>query len=569
MLSSRSSSLGSLQNLFSSNKRSSREPRATGDPVRSPFRDPDVEDEILVSGPDQNRIPTPNGNPDFEVEYQDSVGAFDSDDDNGTAEVRYTRNHPLGRMFLALATDSTRQAKKTKLTAMESNIDEFCRDFCNYMRTSNARMNSAINCAISNAETNWVNKEFNTYRYNMSVEPPPAKYFSPKPVIANTQQRNEILRTFPTRHKFTGVPKDGSMDVVEFLRLVRTAQMQARLSEDEFKDMLLASTTGKPHALLVAWMSHDDDIPTLFHNLMIHFDRSMSPETAKQQLHEYRAPKGATLAKVEAHIMLLADRASVMLPLGPARDTYYNMERVQSLIKCLPPHSSGLVQSKYNDLSAKINRAATASQLSNALNGLRHVIDKDIQEHGVDRKFKPTIKSTRYSNTANSDDKIMRTRRLTAYSVSQSQTNSSSSSNSAYRHRPQPSYNSSSQNTFRTLGHQRGRNIHTHRHGHQGSANFQPLGRRDQSDRFLPRQGGFGRPQNTRHHQGHYCSLCGKKDHVSAQDCPHMVTDQGKIIKIMPTLGTCNACPARITPRLNHPSSLCPYRKGGPLERSN
>ena len=63
MLSSRSSSLGSLQNLFSSNKRSSREPRATGDPVRSPFRDPDVEDEILVSGPDQNRIPTPNGNP--------------------------------------------------------------------------------------------------------------------------------------------------------------------------------------------------------------------------------------------------------------------------------------------------------------------------------------------------------------------------------------------------------------------------------------------------------------------------------------------------------------------------
>jgi hypothetical protein len=62
--------------------------------------------------------------------------------------------------------------------------------------------------------------------------------------------------------------------------------------------------------------------------------------------------------------------------------------------------------------------------------------------------------------------------------------------------------------------------------------------------------------------------LCGHRDHVSSQDCPFMIDNQGKRLKIMPTLGTCNACPAKVNPRLNHPSSLCPYRKGGLLEGS-
>jgi hypothetical protein len=36
----------------------------------------------------------------------------------------------------------------------------------------------------------------------------------------------------------------------------------------------------------------------------------------------------------------------------------------------------------------------------------------------------------------------------------------------------------------------------------------------------------------------------------------------------MPTLGTCTACPTSVNPRLNHPTLLCPYRKGGPFSKS-
>ena len=533
--------------------------------VEPPFLDPELEDETLEPAPGRSQVLTPSGQQEegYSREY-----SYSMDPEQEPEEVRLTRNHPLGRMFLALVSDSTRNAKKANIKDMDSNIDQFCADFCKYMRMTNTKMEQSINCAISNAEINWINREFNTHKTNLSVEPP--DNFSRKKVILNTHQRNDMLKIFPTRHKFTGSVKDGSMDVVEFLRLIRSAQLHTGLSEEEFKEMMLASTTGKPHALLVAWMAHEEDVPTIFHNLMIHFDRSISPEVAKQQLHEYKAPKGSTLAKVETHIMLLADRAAIMLPAGASRDSYYNMERIQTLIKCLPPHSSSLVQSKFNDLSAKLNHAATAAQLSCALNGLRHVIDKDIQEHGADRRLKVATKIKPYQN--------IRPRRVNTFSVSQPINNTSQLMNNAHRYNSRtnslhsslrPVSHRSRITTYHT-GQARGKSSsHRGRSIAHRNPNFQQLGHRDNTGRFLARRSGPQRPNTFRQTQGSYCSLCGRKDHTSAQGCPFIVTDQGKNIKIMPTLGTCSACPARITTRLNHPSSLCPFRKGGPLEGSN
>ena len=64
-----------------------------------------------------------------------------------------------------------------------------------------------------------------------------------------------------------------------------------------------------------------------------------------------------------------------------------------------------------------------------------------------------------------------------------------------------------------------------------------------------------------------YCSLCGKRDHRASHGCPYMVTDAGARVNIMPTHTLCDACPQFVKPRLNHPSMMCPYRKGGPLSQ--
>jgi hypothetical protein len=64
-----------------------------------------------------------------------------------------------------------------------------------------------------------------------------------------------------------------------------------------------------------------------------------------------------------------------------------------------------------------------------------------------------------------------------------------------------------------------------------------------------------------------YCSLCGRRNHLASQGCPFMVDDKGIKVNVLPTHSTCTECPPRITPRLNHPMQLCPYRKGtGPFK---
>ena len=64
-----------------------------------------------------------------------------------------------------------------------------------------------------------------------------------------------------------------------------------------------------------------------------------------------------------------------MLPTGPSRIAYYNMEIIQTLIRCLSPSASSLVQGIFNSLSARLGRAASATELSQTLNLQRHAID--------------------------------------------------------------------------------------------------------------------------------------------------------------------------------------------------
>jgi len=337
--------------------------------------------------------------------------------------------------------------------------------------------------------------------------------------------------------------------------MVKQDQAQCNLSETEFKEMLLASTTGKAHMLLLEWLSNNDDPSAIFHNLLLHFDRRITPEDARQQLNVYKAPKTANLTKVLAHIMLLEGRAITVLPRGPARDAPYNMEIVQTLIRCLPTTSSILVQNTYNQLCARLGRAAKADELSRALNPFRHAIDIDIKNNGVDQ-------NKRQTNTRNFNKYTPRPQKYTSYCVTTQQG----------QNRPQ----NFRQNGFRP------RNVNNNRrHFGSGSNNNgvgtyfgKTQGSGQGYGNRSPTQAHFNnfRSHNTRSNRMsynkdnlNYCSLCGQKDHKAKDGCPNMKNDAGKSITVLPTHTTCSLCPTKIYPRLNHPSVVCPFRKGGPL----
>jgi len=493
---------------------------------------------------------------------------------NPGIQRKFTQNHPLGKILLDLVSDTYELSKKTKRSGMDVNIEDLCRNFYNAVRLDRVQVTRAVQKANMEFENQLIEKEMNSHLLNDNTNPP--KYYSPIPTLLTSGDRNEALKTFPTQKpRFSGQPTKDNMDIIEFLSAMRTAQEYCKLSEKEFKQFLLLCTTGRAHTLLMEWINLEETVPTLFHSLLMHFDKRLTPEAAKAMLFTYKAPKNLPLNEVETNIMLWVSRAASVLPAGPSRTAYYNMEVIQTLIRCLPPFSSAKVQSVFNTLSARLGRAARAVELSRALNIERHAIDNDIRQNGIDRN----------QNNRSMQKKM---RRVTSYAVA---IPVQSPVTKAVRIQNTPpkrlNYRSSSRVTKTRVYNNNAAPMHTNRsqprvfntrnpHRINGSNN-QPRaganqnGNRNTNNRYSQ---GFRRPPNrnnsdknhrSRSQPQNYCSLCGRKDHLASQGCPHMVSDQGVTIGVMPCHSTCKLCPPSVRPRLNHPSTLCPYRKGGPF----
>ena len=519
---------------------------------------------------------------------------FDSPDssvDQMSQQAQFTRNHPLGKILINIYSELCDLADKTKVKEMNNEMGELYTGFYNAMRLSKSNTRRQIKQATEELEQNLIENELNSHLVNDNSEPP--KYFSDIPVLVTPQKRSEAMKTFPTRQRFSGnINRDNGSDILEFLSNMRTAQSYCNLSQDEFKEFLLLCTTGRAHALISEWIDLNEPIPTIFHNLIMHFDTRITPEHAKELLFNYKAPKDATLRDVEMNISQWASRAATLISKGPSRVAYYNMEYVQNLIRCLPPISSGMVQSTYTALSTRLKRAAYATELSRALNINRHVIDSDIRTNGGEpnkkqmhkknskgrnnkfqaRNFSSFLASAQQSSDQNNNTletpDLMNVQSLPpqVYVLSPQQVTHSgraeNKKNPQHRRNSNNNNNKNPNHAFRPNGmsNSNGTGNNPGRTHNSNIDNTQRLNqRRKNRNGRMHNKNQFGTKQNN------YCSLCGKRDHLASQDCPYMVNDDGTHLMVMPTLGTCKVCPPSVNPRLNHPSQICPYRQGGPL----
>jgi hypothetical protein len=539
-------------------------------------------DENLTKGIDDINVDI-NFNP-YEVSQDDDMvyrapELILSDDNslNPARQVTFTKNHPMGQIILNLIRDVSTLAQKANLKEMDTDVKEVCTQFYNAMRLGKSTTNRQIKQSAKDLEEQLIEKELNGHLLNNNTKPPTE--FSPVPTITSSHLRNEAMKCFPTRSpKFSGSPsRDGGTDIIEFLSSLKTAQEYCNLSEKEFKQFLLLCTTGRAHALLIEWINLDESIPTIFHNLVMHFDKRLTPESAKELLFNYKAPKSLSLKDVETNIMLWVSRAATTLPAGPSRVAYYNMEIVQTLIRSLPPHSSARVQSVFNTLSARLGRAATATELSRALNIDRHSIDLDIQRNGADRNQR--IQRSLGSN------KPKKTRSGATYTLTAPQTNIiqgpplrrrvNKDQIRAHKTIDIPPVHTTTRRVYNTsipMSSYRSRSSSGQRQKRFPNSESMRHQRNMRAAKQLSFRGAMSRSQSRnrseKNNDKDYCSLCGKKDHLSSDGCPYMVSDSGTRVDMMPTHSTCTLCPRYITPRLNHPSSLCPYRKGGPFSKS-
>ena len=497
---------------------------------------------------------TPHGrrspvDPDHPVheDHDDDHSYYDSD---GEMPEHFNRLHTdqLGRILLNIMKDQFQLAKKCNLKNMHTNMDEMCDSFNEFLQVNEVKRRENKMETQQEMENKMIQKQLNGHLQKQAFKPP--AYFSPTPVINNSiSKTSEIYKLFTNRNnKFSGNPKD-SLSLLEFINSMNAAQEQAKLSEKEFKAMLLACTTGEAHKFLVDWSENsNEDVASTYHQLGLRFDNRIDPETARNDLFKYVATKDKTLAQVEGDIMALAYRACDIYPPGESRTMARDFEFCNSLIRSLPAKSSELVRRAHGDLSTMLPKAPTATELSRSLHNLRHIIDRDIKQNGADpsRLSRPRFqkgKSARkpYANYG-IDRSVTPSRSATAFAES-----------ATYKSPP----TRDSRRTQRD-GHKREKSTQKNPSGGQNGSN----GARRKTSNTSSR-----RPFNKR--KGSSCSLCGQYNHQEPDTCPNMVTDSGTHIRLHPIQGTCSECPGNRKNTLHHPKSLCPWRPAGIFRKSS
>ena len=145
--------------------------------------------------------------PDIEMDrssHQSDVNLYDIE------EYALLQDNLLGQIILQLATDCTALARKSGLREMETDLSSLCQKFQQAMSQSDEKVK--FTCAQVTAEENKraLDRELNSHLLNMEIAPP--EYFSPTPVLTTPSKMADTHKLFPTRHKFSGAKRDGSMN---------------------------------------------------------------------------------------------------------------------------------------------------------------------------------------------------------------------------------------------------------------------------------------------------------------------------------------------------------------------
>ena len=493
-------------------------------------------------------IPPPSGH-NRNVEPDINIFPEDYNEPELHASIKFTREHPIGAILVKLAQDNTALARKTNLRGVETNINDLCTTFHAAIQLEKEEMENKLIQTHENIEQALIFKDLNSHKINSAVSPP--EYFSMEPTLTTPSRRAEALKIFSCHTKFSGLKQDNSISILEFLHTMKSAQEQMMLSESEFIDRLLICSTGHAHELILQWRNNGEDIHTIYHNLLINFDKRLAPEDAKVQLNNYKIPKSCTLARAEAQIMMLAGRSASSYPEGPSRTMSYNLDACNALIRALPRTSSATVNNLWNQLSARLGRHATFAELSRNVNLYRSSIDTDIREHGGESSHKNTKRiPTKRTVGVNRN-------RYVSYNVT-SQINRPTLTRGYPNKNNNNPMRKNTSFTPRPLILKQLYNKHTTNNRNQPPHPSKKTPRRDNTGKFIKNNNNKTGSQN-------HCILCGYSNHT-ASSCQNMRNDSGNVVATFATHGVCGSCPPQVRPRLHHPPLLCPFRVGGPLQ---
>ena len=438
-------------------------------------------------------------------------------------------SNALGRILIDIANKTNTALSKSKETTLIS-MPSLIQAFKENLEIERQKLSSESD----NIKNSILHNRLNYHKISPTIKSP--NYYSPVDVLGTAKKSADVMRLFPKgSDKFSGKRNEGPV-ITEFLYTLNLAQSKCKLSESEFLDLLVHSCTKEAHSFVKALVDEKSSPDQIYYKLLVMYDSTVPPETAKQLLLDYRVKRNENLAIAQAYIL---DKASIISKLcisESEKKLISDFEALQALPRALPIRSRSEVNKQYRLLMQELGRAPTYIELVSSLEGLRLSIDEDIKQNGayVSRD------NLRYTNPR--------------YKISTFSTQLQNTINPRFQRFNQSSYNS--------------RDSNNKSYNNTRSTNY-PV--RNQRPSYTVNNMNTQRPFNNNFmNKNLSCLLCGRTGHTAAMQCYQLRDSQGKnVSNVSPSQDPCPTCLKQNGKRLFHPEKYCFIKNKPAVKRAN
>ena len=530
-----------------------------------------------------NRLPldllNDNGNPNPNTNTADINSDYSFPND---VNVQGTSDHPLGDTILDTMTHS-------KAKATSEDIINMSKKFMKYLELNDAEMNSQQSQTLQLMDEKIYQNHLKDHTSTQEVKEP--QNFSPHDRLThdNTSKHNNLLTlvrsAFPKK-KFSG--NDANYTVIEYLEGMNQGQKLCCLSESEFKDMLLQTTTGTVYDTMRSYLSLKMPIRDIYNWLLSVYHQPQSPDLALNKLLNFNIPKFKKLADATSEVLQLAIRASFLTPEKNRKDIVDNYA-AQFLLKSLPHDSQQLGRKLYQDMCVHNNgEAPSFVHFTKALCRYAPTINKDINRNGqhpdnsrqrqnTNRQFaiKNINAKNQINNKKDNDNNYQKqsySSRLINNNKRYNNTNTSTYSkrsnepfsiNNSYKQNAKSNFNNSSYN--QRYNNNNNASIPNYKPNINYNSNKPKINEirlfSKNKDKPNYKQMNDSTYKNMQKNPNkipmkQYCTLCGSSTHNASDICYKMRNENNEIVPVPPSFAPCEIC-LKLSKTLYHPPEFC------------
>ena len=371
--------------------------------------------------------------------------------------------------------------------------------------------------------------------------------FTPKYSIEDINGMKYVDMQFP-KVKFTGLTGYNTVNVMDFLRSMTSAQKKCKLLEEQFLDVL-ASRTGPPAAHMIhRWIDLKLSARLIYTRLYQLYHQIVDPIKSQQYLTNYKIPSNFGFNQILSEIDTLSSQAALIAPDESQQKSLQESYAMSNLQKCLPVEAGRHVNELIVKYIQKYGVQPKLEDITEDLIIMTPLLDSEIR-NAKNHHFDSARKLGMFPHLNKLSSSTMPTAQDMARGSNHSKENNSFNNKGGRR-----------ANMIQSQYHNNNDQNHNHTHGRVMIANANQHS--NQRSAYKPNNG-----QNSTRHtvtQGkYYCTMCGMNSHdsTSPRGCFSMMDDNYKqLMNLAPAYSSCTTCTQKLNKNLQHPMKFCPLR---------